>query len=571
MLRAPLRTIAALACTTLLSGSLSAQVPAPGDTQPGDVPVVQRNAFVVSDWTRVLDPKLAGGGASVTFAALGKPGTVLSVTVEVLRGATVEATLFNGPLTVGAPAVQATWDGRVAGGAFADVGRLALRLRDASGAAADVTLPMWLVRLGVTEIEAQPTTGLPAPNEWPMVYFRKNGTTTFYATPQTHEFLCVADAGDVSDLDLNDGSPRPAPAVHTATDTPVMEGTAYEDDSYNYPLCYEKGAQPQFEVTLGATCTDATGQQGGVGYPIAGLDLRVVASDGSGAWTSSHTAITPGGTATFTGPVLPSEVMRTDRTITWGYEYRAAGSTDAWRPVLGTHTTSHSFYTILGQPNFGASSGTQYAGPWVEVAEYVHSWRQQLPYTTGDELGLTNVLIQGFFGQQGTITTAIEGVLYDAYPLGGDGGANRYYLSTSKTIDLTALLNDTAKGQYVNCSDCASSTSTMLAMLGVDNVIMVYLGYMNLNAIWGIGAPGYTTNLWGTGSHAFSYHRIITRNMGMNVSDACLSVDEDGNPSSTPGIPGYNCERPWNGPTGYDRLSATNTVSRTAEWLPKLK
>ena len=101
---------------------------------------------------------------------------------------------------------------------------------------------------------------------------------------------------------------------------------------------------------------------------------------------------------------------------------------------------------------------------------------------------------------------------------------------------------------------------------------MLRLGYMNLRAIWGIGCPGYTLDLWGgTSSHAFGYHHIITRNGGTNVSDACMWLDEDGDPDTLPGTPGYNHDRYWGGATGYNTLSSTNNVTRTLDPLPEVE
>ena len=111
----------------------------------------------------------------------------------------------------------------------------------------------------------------------------------------------------------------------------------------------------------------------------------------------------------------------------------------------------------------------------------------------------------------------------------------------------------------------------MLAMLGIANLQMDHLGSMTLNAIWGIGTDDYTLDLWssgGGGSHGFSYHHIITRDSGVNVSDACLWVDEDGNAASLPGTPGYNHDRDWN---NYESLVAKGNVTWFTEKLPKLQ
>jgi hypothetical protein len=113
------------------------------------------------------------------------------------------------------------------------------------------------------------------------------------------------------------------------------------------------------------------------------------------------------------------------------------------------------------------------------------------------------------------------------------------------------------------------ATTTMLSMLGISNVRPLRLGPMTLKAIWGIGSPAYTTALWGT-SHGFSYHHIVTRTDGVDVIDTCMQLDEDGTPTATPGIPGWNHDRLWAGPGGYNDLSAYNPVTKTLENLPGL-
>ena len=106
----------------------------------------------------------------------------------------------------------------------------------------------------------------------------------------------------------------------------------------------------------------------------------------------------------------------------------------------------------------------------------------------------------------------------------------------------------------------------MLSMLGVPNMELFHLGSMTLRAIWGIGCDDYTLDLW-SGSHGFSYHHIITRDGGTNISDACLCVDEDGSPDSLPGTPGFNHDRDWN---NYESLLATGNISTYTQNLPKV-
>ena len=525
--------------------------------------------------TRVADPKLDGGGVEVSFL-LSPTGINERVIVEALNPhGVVVCTVADAQMTGSADPIELFWDGLSDQGRYLDTGDYQLRVRLASGAAADLLAPVSLVRLGVCEIEAQAsgTADYHLPeNEFQLVYFKKGGVLyKYYATPAIHEYVSLAQAGEVSDLDLDNGEPRPAVAVHTATDEPVLSGSAYETRSYNYPLCYAVGARPRFEFTFGATSTSAGGVQQSAGYPVGGVELRLTVGGGGGAWTAQSDAVTPGGLAVLVGPKLPASLARREWELEQAYEYSSDGGA-SWSAVPGSHTSVHRFYTTLATPRFTQNdSGQQYAGPWVEVIDYVTGWSEALGIGARDAAGVVEAGIRGFFGQQGAVPTSLEGVIYDAYPQGGDGGANHYFINNQHRIDLSALFASHANGVFVNCSDCAGSTSTMLAMMGIENVQLVHLGFMQLRAIWGIGTSGYTTNLWGNG-HSFSYHKIITRDGGVHVSDACMWVDEDGNPNSTPGVPGFNNDREWDGqPAGYNYLSSYNNTGKSLQDLPKIR
>ena len=516
--------------------------------------------------TAIADPKLSGASIDIAYS-LGPVGEPALVEVLVYSGDRPVASVFSGPVTGSATPVTHSWDGRDSQGNWLDPGPYVVRIRavqDGSPNPAVLSYGLAIVRLGITAIQAW---GPQADTEWQMVYFMKGASYGFYGTPEIHEYLNVAEAGEVSDLDLDDGSPRPPAPLHTATASPPLEAGSYEDDRYNYPLCYRMGVQPRFAVTFGASATGAQGHPVGCGYPVAGYEIRALASDPAGSWTTSTTAISPGAKVVFDGPALPSRVTRTDRTVVWRWQYRELPQ-GAWADIPGTLSTAHRFYTILGKPVWATNaSGTQYRGPWVEAAEWFHTWQQALGIPGANQEQVVATLIRGYFGGSENLTQPIEGVKYDCPIVGGDGGASRYYSSGS--TQLSRLFNNHANGPYVNCSDVASTSAAMLGMLGVSNVRMFYLGSMSLKAIWGIGTPGYTMNLWGS-SHSFTYHHIVTRDGGAHVSDACLSVDEDGSPATLPGTPGYNCDRPWSGVDGYNFLSSFNSVSTRVDPLPRL-
>jgi hypothetical protein len=256
--------------------------------------------------------------------------------------------------------------------------------------------------------------------------------------------------------------------------------------------------------------------------------------------------------------------------VTYSFQHRSTSGGD-WVDILGSTSIPVRIYTLLDKPQFAeGASGTQYAGPWVEVADYVSRWADTLAIRIHDADTMAQAFVKGFFGQTGGIPTAIEGVIYDAYPLGGDGGATHYYHFSGGYMRLSRLLNAHASGIYVNCSDNMGATTTMLSMMGVSGMRPVRLGNMNLKAIWGIGAPAYTTSLWGSG-HGFSYHHITTDDDAFTVTDTCMQLDEDGNPGSIPGIPGWNNHRPWDGDGGYNDLSSYNNTSKSLESLPGIQ
>jgi hypothetical protein len=518
---------------------------------------------------RVADPKLDGGGVPISFTLLQDSKDLeYDVSVSVTSGIRLVRQLARVSLPGSRIPVELWWDGKDQAGRFVSPGQYTVRVSaDRLGTVYRINYPVNIIRLGITEIEALPYN---SGEEWQMVYFRKGSQYAFYATPAIHEYLNSARGGDVSDLDLNSGDPRPAVAVHTATDSPVLDGSNYDTACYNYPLCYRMNSRPRFQVTMGDNCTMADGTAGGCGYPVHGVQIRGLAEDSTGPWECTTEGILPGSSSVFDGPELPDRACRTERTINWRWQYRQFGP-GVWVDIPGSITTRHRFYTIVNEPYWpSGASGTQYAGPWVEVADYLNTFADILKINTVNEALTLKALIRGYFGQEGPLETAIEGLIYDCYSMGGDGGATHYYNFYSEYIQLSRLLNNHANGVYLNCSDVSSSSSVMLGMLGVQNVRMVYLGNMSLRAIWGIGCPDYTLNLWG-GSHGFSYHHIVTRDGGVHVSDACMWLDEDGNPDALPGTPGYNTDRPWSGADGYNELSATNNVSLSLDSLPDIQ
>src|SRR5262249_29633369 len=156
-------------------------------------------------------PKLDAASIVISYV-LQPPGATAHVTIGILQGSQRIATLFDGE-QVGSDAPRVlNWDGhlpagvRVTQGGYVDPGDYQIDLVAGAANLAHVALPLSIVRLGITAIAAQPTSGN---DEWPMVYFRKGNSYDFYATPSIHQYYNVARTGELSDLDLDSGEPRP--------------------------------------------------------------------------------------------------------------------------------------------------------------------------------------------------------------------------------------------------------------------------------------------------------------------------------------------------------------------------
>src|SRR5262249_38698551 len=141
--------------------------------------------------TRVADPKLSDGGARFAFH-LNPPTGSANALVEGLANGTPIATPWSGTLFPGSTPTEITWDRRDADGLRCATGSYTLRL--SAPGFATVERPLELVRLGITEVQAQDSPG--NDDEFQMVYFMKGLAYAYYATPEIHEYLDVAPAGE---------------------------------------------------------------------------------------------------------------------------------------------------------------------------------------------------------------------------------------------------------------------------------------------------------------------------------------------------------------------------------------
>jgi hypothetical protein len=552
-----------------LTGALPAQgLPRAGTMTSQSASLASVRLEAVS-CTRVVDPKLGQGQVELTFKGHTRSfGATARISVR--RGGQL-VHVIDPAFPVGRGGLRrCTWDGRAAAGVVAP-GAYEVVV-EAPGSPA-LVFPVQVMRLGLRSIAvsaSQPGA------EWQMVYYKRQNGYGYYATPALHEYLNRDDVGEVSDLDHNDGSPRQPVLPHADVRQPALEGASYEDDRYNYPVALLGGASPVFRATLGSVSMSSSGVLGGPGYPASGLRLKArVVDDLQREWSVAGGDVVPGLAFSVQGPSLPLGLGRHELELTWSFLCSSDGGA-TWQPVAGSFLTEHVLYTLPGAPVFAPGAvGTQHAGPWVDVIDRIAGWGDRLGVSTVDAGGVMTALGLGFHGNYGAQTAAIEGVVYDSFLLGGDGGASHYYtgVAPSHGVQLSRLLDGARNGPFVNCSDCASAMAAMAAMAGVANVRLMRLGAMPLKAIRGIGASGYTLDLWGgVAMHAFSYHHVVTRDDGVSVSDVCLTVDEDGDPLQLPGMPGHNIDRPFAGGAGsYTQLVTAGPVSWSLESVPTVQ
>lgn len=205
----------------------------------------------------------------------------------------------------------------------------------------------------------------------------------------------------------------------------------------------------------------------------------------------------------------------------------ASGSTTNNVNTSGAYT----IYTILNEPvspwDNSWLGGNNPSNAWVSVLDFV-------------------CLESPWAGGTTTIPDAAAKITQQIYNSGrftydSTGGACNYTRIALDYFDLTSwierLNGGTGRGESVNCWDCANGVVSMCNVLGCD-IWNQWMGWnFQCNEIRAI-----KDGTWGRpfppplGSNGFSYHRVGWRGAVANagkVFDACLKVDNDGNPTGT--------------------------------------
>lgn len=211
------------------------------------------------------------------------------------------------------------------------------------------------------------------------------------------------------------------------------------------------------------------------------------------------------------------------RTTTWRWQFRVGGG--AWTDF---ETTTHRIYIVLEVPNapwqqqpYNASN-TQL--PWTDVLDKACSWAT----LATDRVSATSRITAAVYNLGNSVVT---------YDCPGGGYTHYAYPNFDCTAFLERMAGGYGNGQYVNCSDCATFVSTFANAVGCD-LWQSRMGWgFQLNPLLAIGSNTWQTACgWG----GFSYHEVAWEGAcqaANRISDACLQVDGDADPTSAPHSP----------------------------------
>jgi hypothetical protein len=213
------------------------------------------------------------------------------------------------------------------------------------------------------------------------------------------------------------------------------------------------------------------------------------------------------------------------RTTTWRWQYRLQPG-DPWTDFA---TSNHRIYVLLEVPKLPWAQQPYNAGnpqlPWTDVLDYACNWA---------------VLTTSLDDAAARVTQSVydlgPGLL--AYDCPGGGSTNYAFGGFDCTAFLERLRGGFGRGQWVNCTDCATFVSTFANILGCD-LWQSQMGWgFTLNPLRAIGSSVWQPACgWPTG---FSYHEVAWKgNCTANeeVFDACLQVDGDADPTTAPHTP----------------------------------
>ena len=209
---------------------------------------------------------------------------------------------------------------------------------------------------------------------------------------------------------------------------------------------------------------------------------------------------------------------------TWKWQYRL----NCHSPWIDIDTTRHKIYVLLEAPKDPWKqtpyNATNDQLPWTEVMDYSCIW------AIGSKDRDTAA---------GKVTERVNalGPSIVEYDCPGGGGTHYSSPKFNCTEFLERLKGGLGLGKYVNCTDCATIVSTFSNILGCDLWQSRMGSGFGLNEVISIGYSTWSTPCgWST----FNYHEVAWKGacgVDDEVFDACLRVDGDSSPRTSPHTP----------------------------------
>jgi len=212
---------------------------------------------------------------------------------------------------------------------------------------------------------------------------------------------------------------------------------------------------------------------------------------------------------------------------TWRWQYRIGSG-----PWTDMQTTQHRIYVLVDVPTLpwvqAPFDPANIELPWTEVMDYACQWAVLAPDRDAAATAVT----------AGINNLGPNRIAYDC-----PGGGSTHY--ANPTFNCTAFLDrlggGPGNGQLVNCTDCATFTSTFANVLGCDlwqSRMSPSSGWsFGLNDILAIGSSTWFPGCPNWSGHSFSYHEVAWKGACTDtdeIFDACLQVDGDPDPTAPP-------------------------------------
>ncbi|MFP5246723.1 MAG: hypothetical protein ACLGH0_08515 [Thermoanaerobaculia bacterium] len=198
--------------------------------------------------------------------------------------------------------------------------------------------------------------------------------------------------------------------------------------------------------------------------------------------------------------------------IKWQWQNRK----DAVSPWTSFQVTAHRIYVVLIPPklpwNQTPFDAANLQLPWATALDYACNWAYGAR-TANDAAALITEHVYAL------------GPAVITYDCPGGGSTHYAFPDFDLTAFLERLQGGVGNGIYVNCTDCATITSSFANLVGADLWQSRMGSNFPLNVMLGIGS-----SVWQTccGWSGFSYHEVAWKGDCTNADpiwDACLQVD----------------------------------------------